>query len=70
MSTAAPCLSERTEFTVTVEEVEGVESLEADRSLVKMVDVAGREITLPSNQLVFLLFDDGCVEKRFFGERQ
>ena len=70
MSTAAPCLSERTEFTVTVEEVEGVESLEADRSLVKMVDVAGREITLPSNQLVFLLFDDGSVEKRFFGERQ
>jgi len=34
------------------------------------VDVAGREITDPSNQLVFLLFDDGSVEKRFFGERQ
>ena len=70
MSSADPCLSERTEFTVTVEDVDGVESLEASRNLVKMVDVAGREITAPSNQLVFLLFDDGSVEKRFFGERQ
>lgn len=70
MSTADPCLSERTEFTVTVEDVDGVESLEASHNLVKMVDVAGREITTPSNQLVFLLFDDGSVEKRFFGERQ
>ena len=70
MSSAEPCLSERTEFTVTVEDVEGVESLEARRNLVKMVDVAGREITAPSNQLAFLLYDDGSVEKRFFGERQ
>ena len=70
MSSADPCLSERTEFTVTVEDVDSVESLEAPRNLVKMVDVAGREITAPSNQLVFLLFDDGSVEKRFFGERQ
>ena len=70
MSSAEPCLSERTEFTVTVEDIEGVESLEARRNLVKMVDVAGREITAPSNQLAFLLYDDGSVEKRFFGERQ
>ena len=70
MSSADPCLSERTEFTVTLEDIETVESLEAHRNLVKMVDVAGREITAPSNQLVFLLFDDGSVEKRFFGERQ
>ena len=70
MSSADPCLSERTEFTVTVEDVDSVESLEAPRNIVKMVDVAGREITTPSNQLVFLLFDDGSVEKRFFGERQ
>ena len=70
MSSADPCLSERTEFTVIVEDVDGVESPEAGRNLVKMVDVAGREITTPSNQLVFLLFDDGSVEKRFFGERQ
>ena len=70
MSSADPCLSERTEFTVIVEDVDGVESPEAGRNLVKMVDVAGREITAPSNQLVFLLFDDGSVEKRFFGERQ
>ena len=70
MSSAEPCLSERTEFTLTVEDVEGLESLEARRNLVKMVDVAGREITAPSNQLAFLLYDDGSVEKRFFGERQ
>ena len=70
MSSADPCLSERTEFTVTVEDVDGVESLWPRRNLVKMVDVAGREITAPSNQLVFLLYDDGSVEKRFFGERQ
>ena len=70
MSSAEPCLSERTEFTVTVEDVEGVESLVARRNLVRMVDVAGREITAPSNQLAFLLYDDGSVEKRFFGERQ
>ena len=70
MSSAEPCLSERTEFTVTVDDVEGVESLVARRNLVRMVDVAGREITAPSNQLAFLLYDDGSVEKRFFGERQ
>ncbi len=70
MSSAEPCLSERTEFTVTVDDVEGVESLVARRNLVRMVDVAGREITAPRNQLAFLLYDDGSVEKRFFGERQ
>ena len=55
---------------VDVEEVEGVQIVQAQRTLLKMIDIAGREIKTPSNQLVFLLFDDGSSEKRFFGERQ
>ena len=70
MSSLNPCLSERTEFLVDVEEVEGVQIVQAQRTLLKMIDIAGREIKTPSNQLVFLLFDDGSSEKRFFGERQ
>ncbi len=70
MSSLNPCLSERTEFMVDVEEVEGVQIVQAQRTLLKMIDLAGREIKTPSNQLVFLLFDDGSSEKRFFGERQ
>ena len=37
-----------------MEEVDGVEKRRRNAT-VKMVDVAGREITAPSNQLVFLL---------------
>jgi len=70
MSSLNPCESDRTEFTVTVEEVEGVGEVSGTPALVRMVDVAGREVVAPSNQLVFLLYSDGSVEKRFVGERQ
>jgi hypothetical protein len=29
------------------------------------VDLTGREVANPSNQLIFLVYSDGSVEKRF-----
>ncbi|MDA0729518.1 MAG: choice-of-anchor B family protein [Bacteroidetes bacterium] len=71
MSSIAPCLSSRTEFTVTVEETEGVEMPDlGSRRILGMLDVLGREVRTPSNQLVIILYSDGSVEKKFVGEHQ
>lgn len=71
MSSIAPCLSPRTEFTVTVEEVEGLGAVDmAPRRVVGMLDVLGREVRTPSNQMVIILFSDGSVEKRFVAEHR
>jgi len=71
MSSIAPCLSPRTEFTVTVEEVEGLEGVGVGpRRMVGMLDVLGREVRTPSNQMVIILFSDGSVEKRFVAEHR
>ena len=70
MSSLDPCLSERVEFNVIVEEVDGlVAPLEPQtRQIVKVVDVMGREVDWPSNQVVFIVYSDGTVEKRFVSE--
>ena len=71
MSSSNPCLSDRVEFTVTVEEVNGLGELlptTTPRHLVKTVDLMGREVANPLNQLVFLVYSDGSVEKRFVTE--
>jgi hypothetical protein len=73
MSSSNPCLSDRVEFTVTVEEVNGLSELTpttAPRHLVKTVDLTGREVANPSNQLIFLVYSDGSVEKRFVAPRR
>lgn len=72
MSSADACLSTRTEFTVTVEDVSGMEEMTGagERELVKMIDVTGREVERVTEQLVFLIYSDGSVEKRILGNRE
>ena len=70
MSSANPCLSARTEFHVVVDtsqEVEGPVGAPA-RTLVHVVDLQGREVTNPRNQVVFNIYSDGTVTKAFVGD--
>ena len=71
MSSIAPCLSPRVEFTVEVEEVNGLGELSptADRELIKTIDVTGREVRNPAHQMVFRLYSDGTTEKAIVGDR-
>lgn len=71
MSSWNTCLSDRIEFNVTVGEASGFEEMtpNAPRQLVKMIDLTGREVHRPENQLVLLLYSDGSVEKRFVDNR-
>jgi len=71
MSSITPCLSPRVEFTVEVEEVNGLGELSptADRELVKTIDVTGREVRNPAHQMVFRLYSDGTSEKAIVGDR-
>ena len=71
MSSWDSCLSERIEFNVTVGEASGVEEAMPNtrRQLVKMIDLTGREVHRPANQLVLFLYSDGSVEKRFVDNR-
>lgn len=71
MSSSAPCLSDPTEFTVTVEDVSNVEAPQsaAPRTLVKTIDVTGREVRNPAHQMVFRLYSDGTTEKAIVGDR-
>jgi intein/homing endonuclease len=39
-----------------------------DRTLIKIVDVLGREIKAIRNTPLFLIYDDGTVEKRIIIE--
>lgn len=72
MSSLHPCLSERVEFTVDVQGVDGIQELpsEEPRSLLKTVDATGRAVVQPENQVVFHLFSDGRVVKEFVGDRR
>lgn len=72
MTSTDPCLSERVEFTVTVEDVSGLEEMgaEAPRQLIRTIDVTGREVRNPANQMVFRLYSDGSVEKAIMGDRE
>lgn len=71
MSSLEPCLSERVEFTVTTEEVSaiGITALANTRTLLKTMDVLGREVIQPRNQIIFRLYSDGTVEKQWIGDR-
>lgn len=71
MTSTDPCLSERVEFTVTVEEVNGLDEMEgrAPRTLVRTIDVTGREVEHPTQQMVFRVYSDGSVEKAIVRDR-
>ncbi|MDA1336501.1 MAG: hypothetical protein O2818_06395 [Bacteroidetes bacterium] len=40
------------------------------RKLVSILDITGREVNPEPNQLLFFIYDDGSVEKRFVVERR
>lgn len=40
-----------------------------DRKLVSIVDITGREVNPEPNQLLFFIYDDGSVEKRYVVRR-
>ena len=66
MSSANPCLSTRTEFEVVVQNLEEIlEGNNSNRKVLKIFDITGREITSAINQLVFVLYQDGTIEKKF-----
>jgi len=71
MSSWNPCLSERIEFNVTAGGASGLDDMVPNeaRQLVKMIDMTGREVQRPVNQLVLFLYSDGSVEKRFVDDR-
>jgi hypothetical protein len=70
MSSASPCISSRTELNVLIDDTDGLEFLDQTlgRKLVKIVDALGREVYHPYDQILFHLYDDGTVEKKFFVE--
>ena len=73
MSSLNPCLSPRVEFTVEVEDVNGLGEAQPDvapRTLVKTMDVTGREVQNPAYQMVFRLYSDGTTEKAIVGDRE
>ena len=72
MSSISPCLSPRVEFTVEVEEVSAVGDHlpgTGPRTLVKTIDVTGREVRNSAHQMVFRLYSDGTTEKAIVGDR-
>ena len=57
--------------TITVDEsILGVTDLEANRGkrLIMFLDVLGREVNYTTNQILFHVYDDGSVEKKFVVE--
>ena len=70
MSSASPCLSPRTEFNVLIDDTDDLEFLQPNlsRKLVKIVDALGREGYHSYNQILFHIYDDGSVEKKFVVE--
>ena len=49
-------------------EVNDVVEINNERTLVKIVDVLGRDAREVRNQILFYIFSDGTTEKRFFTE--
>ena len=69
MSSVNPCLSTRTPFEVIVHSLDEItEGNQSSRKVVKIFDATGREISRANNQIVFVLYNDGSVEKKFVVE--
>ena len=64
MSSADPCLSTRVEFEVVVHSLEEIIN-QSNKKVVKIFDITGREISQAQNQIVFVLYDDRTVSKKF-----
>ena len=64
MASADPCLSSRVEFEVVVHSLEELIN-QSSKKVVKIFDITGREISQAQNQIVFVLYDDGTVSKKF-----
>ena len=41
-----------------------------DKKLIKVVDILGRETSINSNQTLFLIYNDGTIEKRYIIDRK
>ena len=52
----------------TTSSIDDVVAMSADRTLVKIVDILGRQTTEVKNQLIFYIYSDGVTEKRFVTE--
>lgn len=48
------------------ESTNSVTELPAERTLIKIVDILGREVIEQPNQLLFYIYSDGKTEKRYF----
>ena len=70
MHSAAPCISERVEFSVVLDPSSHHEvgDSEVHKTLVKIVDQRGREVNEVIGQIVFYIYDDGSVEKVLIAE--
>ena len=44
------------------------EASQDHKKLVKILDALGREVNLTTNQILFHIYDDGSVEKKFIVE--
>ena len=65
MSSNNPCLSERTEFNVLVDDQHSIELIEtSERTIVKITDLLGREVRELRNQIVIIYYSDNSFEKR------
>ena len=42
----------------------------SDKKLVKVVDMLGRETSINSNQVLFFIYEDGTIEKRYINDRK
>ena len=40
-------------------------SLTSSKNLIEIIDACGRKVTQPTNQILFYIYDDGSVEKKF-----
>ena len=65
MSSNNPCLSERTEFNVFVDDQHSIDLIETpERTIVKITDLLGREVRDLMNQIVIIYYSDNSYEKR------
>ena len=65
MSSNNPCLSERTEFNVLVDDQQSIDLIEIpERTIVKITDLLGREVHDLSSQIVIIYYSDNSFEKR------
>ena len=48
--------------------VNSIQGLQKEKTIVKTINLLGREVTQINNQIFFHIYDDGSVDKKFFVE--